>query len=152
MGMAARMIQATFIRPSRDESKGLVNRQNRCNYTQSYVLLWLLGQEAQTSGGVLWWGAVVGWVRAGRSGWKPAVKVRLALPCLGFALTWVTLALKDTKQRLKSPPASSRKFGTGSRRFDVLDGSQIVCQSGSVHAGRWRATECRDCSTCSACA
>ena len=26
----------------------------------------------------------------------------------------MTLALKDTKQRLKSPPASSRKFGTGS--------------------------------------
>ena len=26
--------------------------------------------------------AVVGWVQAGRSGWKPAVKVRLALLCL----------------------------------------------------------------------
>ena len=30
-------------------------------------------------------GAAVGWVRAGR-GWKPAVKVRLALPCLTYSL------------------------------------------------------------------
>ena len=37
MGMAARMIQATFIRPSRDESKGLVNRQNRSVIIHSHM-------------------------------------------------------------------------------------------------------------------
>ena len=34
-------------------------------------------KQAQASGK----GAVAGWVRAGRGGWKPAIKVRLALPC-----------------------------------------------------------------------
>ena len=37
-------------------------------------------ETTQASGG----GAAVGWVKAGRAGWKPALKVRLILPCLGF--------------------------------------------------------------------
>ena len=43
-------------------------------------------------------GATVGWVRSGK-GWRPALKVRLALPCLSF----VTYSLRTYVNKLYTP-------------------------------------------------